>query len=153
MSSKGLSRELSTLGVTQIMLGVIQVTFGIPLFFSARNSFGSDLATPWWTGLWYIISGALTTEIKDLSNSFKVKIVLITNIISAVAAGLGIIAYSMSLYFPLAYYTAYRPLAPVTLVIVLQMFTVAELVIAIGCSILIGRHLFRCCNINSVTPQ
>ncbi|XP_072351008.1 membrane-spanning 4-domains subfamily A member 15-like, partial [Scyliorhinus torazame] len=155
MSSKGLSGELSSLGVTQIMVGVIQVTFGIPFFFATRNSFGSNLATPFWTGIWYIISGALSTEIKDASNSFKVKIVFATNVISAFMAGLGIIAYSMSLYYPLSYYDyyhgAHRPLASLTFVMMLQLFTAAELVVAIFCAVIIGKNLFRCCNLNSVS--
>uniref|UniRef100_UPI00398E5071 membrane-spanning 4-domains subfamily A member 12-like n=1 Tax=Pristiophorus japonicus TaxID=55135 RepID=UPI00398E5071 len=152
MASKGLSGHLSSLGVTQIMLGLIQLTFGIPLFFIARHAHGSAFATPFWTGIWYIISGAVSTEIKDLSNNFKVKLVFAANAFSAVVAGIGIIEYSRNLCYPGSYYATWRPAAPFTLPAILQYYTVVELIMAIGCAILIGSHLFRCCNINSVSP-
>ncbi|XP_072106904.1 uncharacterized protein [Mobula birostris] len=62
--------------VAQIMLGLVQLSFGIPWYFVVRDVYGPDAATPFWTGIWYLISGGLSTEIKDLSNSFKVKVVL-----------------------------------------------------------------------------
>ncbi|XP_059819169.1 membrane-spanning 4-domains subfamily A member 15-like [Hypanus sabinus] len=151
MSTKVLSKELSSIGVAQVMLGFIQLTFGIPWYYVARDLSGHDAVTPFWTGIWYIISGGLTTEIKNLSNAFKVKVVLGTNVISGLVAGVGIIAYSLSFYHRKWNHWGYRPTAQVAFVLLLQMFTVAELVLAVISAVLIARYFFRCCNLNAVS--
>ncbi|XP_048476703.1 uncharacterized protein LOC109922390 [Rhincodon typus] len=192
-----LRRELKALGATQILVGIIQLIFGVPLSVSLVYSVAGRSGVAFWTGIWYIISGSFTVELKRkptrfITSTFSltialllftvlemaiaviivfynykslyhfqnaytalVKVVFASNVISAVMAGLGIIAYSMSLYYPLVYYDFYhgarRPMAPVSFVILLQLFTVTELVMAIACAMIIGRNLFRCCNLNSVS--
>ncbi|XP_072106908.1 membrane-spanning 4-domains subfamily A member 12-like [Mobula birostris] len=135
------------------MLGLVQLSFGIPWYFVVRDVYGPDAATPFWTGIWYLISGGLSTEIKDLSNSFKVKVVLGANIISSFVAGMGVIAYSLSFYHRKWNHWGYRPADPVAFVLLLQMFTTAELVLAVISAMLIAQHLFRCCTLNVVSPQ
>ncbi|XP_067834434.1 high affinity immunoglobulin epsilon receptor subunit beta-like isoform X3 [Heptranchias perlo] len=59
-----LRRELKALGATQILVGIIQIVFGVPLAMSLIYSVAGKSGVSFWTGIWYIISGSLTIELK-----------------------------------------------------------------------------------------
>ncbi|XP_078393239.1 uncharacterized protein LOC144676790 [Cetorhinus maximus] len=59
-----LRRELKALGATQILMGIIQLVFGVPLSVSLIYSVAGKSGVSFWTGIWYIISGSFTVELK-----------------------------------------------------------------------------------------
>ncbi|XP_041029785.1 membrane-spanning 4-domains subfamily A member 12-like isoform X2 [Carcharodon carcharias] len=63
------SRELKILGITEIMIGIVQMVFGLPLNFTESYVFAVLIGIPWWTGIWYIISGSLVVDIINTSNT------------------------------------------------------------------------------------
>ncbi|XP_072356741.1 uncharacterized protein [Scyliorhinus torazame] len=53
-------RRLRHFGVVQIMIGMINLTFGITLYYAATFVVAIRLWVPWWAGFLFVISGALT---------------------------------------------------------------------------------------------
>ncbi|XP_038673452.1 high affinity immunoglobulin epsilon receptor subunit beta-like isoform X5 [Scyliorhinus canicula] len=92
---KPLGREWKALGVVQIMLGIIQLTFGFVLYYNDSYS-GSVGAS--WPGVSYIVSGVLSVLVKKGSKKALLVGNLVMNILSTVAAGVGIVIYSILLW-------------------------------------------------------
>ncbi|XP_053122707.1 membrane-spanning 4-domains subfamily A member 4D-like [Hemicordylus capensis] len=96
------SGEPLALGVTQILVGIIEMLFGVFL-----NIVDSDfeipylvVMTPYWTGVMYIISGSLSVAAAKNPKLSLVKGMLAMNVVSAVAAGIGIVFLSISQDIP-----------------------------------------------------
>uniref|UniRef100_A0A8C4RGJ7 Membrane-spanning 4-domains subfamily A member 15-like n=1 Tax=Erpetoichthys calabaricus TaxID=27687 RepID=A0A8C4RGJ7_ERPCA len=100
-----LEGEPKALGVVQIMIGVINIGFGIVLAFSGSLAVISGI--PFWASIMYIISGSLSICAADKMQLCKIKGALATNIISTIFSGIGIIMYSMDLGIQICFNKCY----------------------------------------------
>ncbi|KAK1153204.1 membrane-spanning 4-domains subfamily A member 4A-like [Acipenser oxyrinchus oxyrinchus] len=82
------------LGVVQIIIGIVSLLFG-PVLMNAYT-FEGIIGLPFWTGVWYIISGSLAVAAENTHRRDLVKACLGMNIVSSVFAGVGSILYSIS---------------------------------------------------------
>ncbi|KAK6477924.1 membrane-spanning 4-domains subfamily A member 4A-like isoform X2 [Huso huso] len=83
-----------TLGVVQIIIGIVSLLFG-PVLMNADTVEGI-IGLPFWTGVWYIISGSLAVAADNTHRRGLVKACLGMNVVSSVFAGVGSILYSIS---------------------------------------------------------
>ncbi|XP_030077328.1 membrane-spanning 4-domains subfamily A member 4A [Microcaecilia unicolor] len=90
--------EPKALGVVQILIGIIQIFFGILLAANAPYLFVVS-AVPFWGGLIFIISGSLSVAAQNHANICLVKGSLGMNIVSSLAAFVGIIIICIDLGF------------------------------------------------------
>ncbi|XP_030046144.1 membrane-spanning 4-domains subfamily A member 8 [Microcaecilia unicolor] len=88
--------EPKVLGATQILIGLIQIFFGIVLAATARTNFLFS-GVPFWGGLFFIISGSLSVAAQNHPNMCLINGSVGMNIVSSVSAVLGIILTSMDL--------------------------------------------------------
>ncbi|XP_067915910.1 membrane-spanning 4-domains subfamily A member 15-like [Heterodontus francisci] len=93
---KFLKGEPKALGVTLIMLGIIQCGFSFPLHFGRQTQM-TVVGAPWWMAVLLIVSGSLAIVCDRDPNKPRVTACLATNILTAIAAGLAIIIYSVDL--------------------------------------------------------
>ncbi|XP_058863782.1 membrane-spanning 4-domains subfamily A member 8-like [Acipenser ruthenus] len=91
-----LKGEPRPLGTVQIIMGVINILFGAVL---SRTlwSIAGILGAPFWTGLFYIISGSLSVAADKTPKISLIKGTLAMNILSSIVAGVGIIIYLVDL--------------------------------------------------------
>ncbi|KAK1149791.1 membrane-spanning 4-domains subfamily A member 8-like [Acipenser oxyrinchus oxyrinchus] len=91
-----LKGEPRPLGTVQIIMGVINILFGAVL---SRTlwSIAGILGAPFWTGLFYVISGSLSVAADKNPKISLVKGSLAMNILSSIVAGVGIIIYLVDL--------------------------------------------------------
>ncbi|KAK6477925.1 membrane-spanning 4-domains subfamily A member 4A-like isoform X1 [Huso huso] len=82
------------LGVVQIIIGIVSLLFS-PVLMNADTVEGI-IGLPFWTGVWYIISGSLAVAADNTHRRGLVKACLGMNIVSSVFAGVGSILYSIS---------------------------------------------------------
>ncbi|XP_058870635.1 membrane-spanning 4-domains subfamily A member 4A-like [Acipenser ruthenus] len=82
------------LGVVQIIIGIVSLLFG-PVLMNADTAEGI-IGLPFWTGVWYIISGSLAVAADNTHRRGLVKACLGMNVVSSVFAGVGSILYSIS---------------------------------------------------------
>ncbi|XP_048381246.1 membrane-spanning 4-domains subfamily A member 12-like isoform X2 [Stegostoma tigrinum] len=123
-------RELKIFGITEIMIGIIQVVFGLPLNFVESYVFAVLIGIPWWTGIWYIISGSLVVDIINTSNTHLKQVILLMHIISTIAAVIGAGAYFVSLYMMPPLESNFFVVGPLVLVFFLMSLCVMEFLIA-----------------------
>ncbi|XP_066495120.1 membrane-spanning 4-domains subfamily A member 4A-like [Tiliqua scincoides] len=99
--------EPLALGITQILTGILGITFGLVLDLVNDHSAVYILVkAPYWTGIPYILSGSLSVAAARNPKKPIVKSMLGMNVLSAVAAGLGILILSISLpYFDFSWYS------------------------------------------------
>ncbi|XP_067898847.1 membrane-spanning 4-domains subfamily A member 4A-like [Heterodontus francisci] len=154
---KFLKGEHKALGVVQIMLGIIQVTFGFALYYI--NPTIGFIGTPWWTGALYITSGALSVSVAKRPKKSLVVGGLVMNILSTIAAGLGILLYSVFLLIHpwLSGFQCVRAMDVFhTLIACLLMFTILEFAISITASVFNCQGL-QCCEpdyeLNAIVTQ
>ncbi|XP_067850648.1 membrane-spanning 4-domains subfamily A member 4A-like [Heptranchias perlo] len=149
---KFLKGEQKALGVTQIMLGIIQVTFGIAHCFS--DPITRYVGMPWWTGVLYIISGALSVSLEKRPNKPLMVGSLVMNIVSTIAAAMGIILYSP--WLMLNPFNGPCKEIVSALASCLLVFTILEFAISIAASVF-DCHGLRCCEpdheLNSIVIQ
>lgn len=96
--------EQKTLGAIQIIIGLINILFGIPLaftFFSIATMSG----VPFWGGLLYIVSGSLTVSNDKQTSIRKAKKTLVMNVVSSVVAFVAVILLIVdaAIYIPCYY--------------------------------------------------
>ncbi|XP_069771708.1 uncharacterized protein [Narcine bancroftii] len=122
-------RELKIFGITEIIIGIAQITFGLPLNFTEQYMLVVLIGVPWWTGIWYIIAGSLVVDIINTSNTHLKQVIALTHIISTVAATTAAGAYFISIYLmpPLNNFFIFQP---VLLLLFLMVLCVVELVVA-----------------------
>ncbi|XP_072354164.1 uncharacterized protein [Scyliorhinus torazame] len=124
------SRDLKIFGITEIMIGIIQMLFGLCLNFVESYVFAVLIGVPWWTGIWYIISGSLVVDIINTSNAHLKQVILLMHIVSSIAALIGTAAYFVSLYLMPPLNTNFFYLEPLVLVFLLMALSCLEFVIA-----------------------
>nr|XP_056703266.1 membrane-spanning 4-domains subfamily A member 4A-like [Euleptes europaea] len=91
--------EPMALGITQILIGILEFVFGLVIAVAEYNAFYTrqeHLKTPYWTGILYIISGSLSVAVARNPKIPLVKGMLTMNVVSTVAAGIGIFFLSIS---------------------------------------------------------
>lgn len=91
--------EPKALGVSQILIGLMQIILAIVLA-TVQSSLLSIFVisgSPFWGGLFFIISGSLSVAAQNKSNMCLVKGSLVMNIFSAIAAFTGIILLAIDL--------------------------------------------------------
>ncbi|XP_029431172.1 membrane-spanning 4-domains subfamily A member 4A-like isoform X2 [Rhinatrema bivittatum] len=93
--------EPKALGVTQILIGLIQIILAIILATAipAVSVISVYIGVPFWGGLFFIISGSLSVSAQNKANMCLVKGSLGMNIISAIAAFIGIIIFALDISF------------------------------------------------------
>ncbi|XP_043541963.1 membrane-spanning 4-domains subfamily A member 12-like isoform X1 [Chiloscyllium plagiosum] len=129
-------RRLRHFGVVQVMVGIINLTFGVPLYFAAPFVIAIRLWVPWWTGILFVISGALTMLNVDSPEPRVKKLAMIFNFVSAIAAALGAVAYILSTM--ISGYYLWR--SPMLILILLFMYCVVELFIALLVGIILCKN-------------
>ncbi|KAK1153200.1 membrane-spanning 4-domains subfamily A member 4A-like, partial [Acipenser oxyrinchus oxyrinchus] len=80
--------------VVQIIIGIVSLLFG-PVLVTTYTIAGI-IGLPFWTGVWYIISGSLAVAAENTHRRGLVKACLGMNVVSSVFAGVGSILYSIS---------------------------------------------------------
>ncbi|XP_043541964.1 membrane-spanning 4-domains subfamily A member 8-like isoform X2 [Chiloscyllium plagiosum] len=118
------------------MVGIINLTFGVPLYFAAPFVIAIRLWVPWWTGILFVISGALTMLNVDSPEPRVKKLAMIFNFVSAIAAALGAVAYILSTM--ISGYYLWR--SPMLILILLFMYCVVELFIALLVGIILCKN-------------
>ncbi|XP_053122714.1 membrane-spanning 4-domains subfamily A member 4A-like [Hemicordylus capensis] len=98
--------EPLALGITQILIGIIGMTFAVMgnVTFAYYVFVHLKVMTPYWTGVLYIISGSLSVAAARNPKPSLVKGMLGMNVVSAVAAGIAIVLTSLSLCHPMYNY-------------------------------------------------
>ncbi|XP_062995722.1 membrane-spanning 4-domains subfamily A member 15-like [Elgaria multicarinata webbii] len=124
--------EPLALGITQILIGIMGIVFGIMMDIAIPYASHSDYfrqKTPYWTGILYIISGSVSVKASKTPKMPWVKGMLVMNVVSTVAAAAGIVIASISFIF---YYL--RPRGPIRngIQTVLFIFTIVEFCITIS---------------------
>ncbi|XP_058871452.1 membrane-spanning 4-domains subfamily A member 15-like [Acipenser ruthenus] len=114
------------LGVVQIIIGIVSLLFG-PVLVNVYI-FAGDIGLPFWTGVWYIISGSLAVAAENIHRRDLVKACLGMNIISSIFAGVGFILYSVDLSIRTS------TIQHVGIVAVLLVLNILEMCIAIATS-------------------
>ncbi|XP_067864836.1 membrane-spanning 4-domains subfamily A member 4D-like [Heterodontus francisci] len=153
---KMLRGELKALGVTQIMVGIVHFTFGIPLFLSLLST-TAIIGTPWWGGLLFIISGSMSVATERRPHRCLVAGCLAMNIVSSVSAAIAGFLYFADLFLEscshLHLCLELRDMFDIStsLKVILLMFDVLELVLALTVSTFTCRGL-RCCMTDSTVP-
>ncbi|XP_048355605.1 membrane-spanning 4-domains subfamily A member 15-like isoform X2 [Sphaerodactylus townsendi] len=100
--------EPMALGITQILIGILEISFGLvlaivespPTFYDQEG----HMHTPYWLGILYIISGSLSVAAAKTLKVPLVKGMLGMNVVSSVAAGIAIVMFSVSISDPRHYY-------------------------------------------------
>nr|XP_056702376.1 membrane-spanning 4-domains subfamily A member 15-like [Euleptes europaea] len=100
--------EPMALGITQILIGIFEFTFGLVRAMAAYGihyySPDHHITTPYWMGILYIISGSLSVAVARNPKVSLVKFMLGMNVVSSVGAGTGIILLSISIAHSRYYY-------------------------------------------------
>ncbi|XP_032996790.1 uncharacterized protein LOC117041753 [Lacerta agilis] len=97
---KNVKVEAKTLGAIQIIIGLIEIGFGIVSFF-IMDTFYVPLADsalfPCWSGTFFIVSGSISVSTTKYRNRCLVKCNVGAHVTSATAATIGIILYTAQL--------------------------------------------------------
>ncbi|XP_064208883.1 membrane-spanning 4-domains subfamily A member 4A-like isoform X3 [Anguilla rostrata] len=100
---KFLKGDPKALGTVQIMIGVLDILFGITMAIYAE-SIAVFTGIVFWGGFIYISSGALSVAANNKLNKCLVKGALGMNIISTITAGIAIILFSLDFVIMMRYY-------------------------------------------------
>ncbi|XP_035252142.1 membrane-spanning 4-domains subfamily A member 4A-like isoform X2 [Anguilla anguilla] len=100
---KFLKGDPKALGTVQIMIGVLNILFGITMAVYA-DSIGVYSGIVFWGALIYISSGALSVAANNKLNKCRVRGALGMNIISTITAGIAIILFSLDFVIMKRYY-------------------------------------------------
>ncbi|XP_035252055.1 membrane-spanning 4-domains subfamily A member 4D-like isoform X7 [Anguilla anguilla] len=99
---KFLKGDPKALGTVQIMIGVLNIVFGIAMVISGQM-FGFFMLLFFCGGLIYISSGALSVAANNKLNKCLVRGALGMNIISTITAGIAIILFSLLIVIMMRY--------------------------------------------------
>uniref|UniRef100_K7F2J8 Membrane spanning 4-domains A8 n=1 Tax=Pelodiscus sinensis TaxID=13735 RepID=K7F2J8_PELSI len=129
-----LQGEPLALGITQILVGAVLLAVGMvtslaDLYFWRLER---SVHIPMWSGLLYVVSGALSVAAAKNPKIPLVKGTLGMNIISSLVAGCALILYLITLAIEFNYYFVQKLIRSCTLVLLL--FTFLEFFISISTS-------------------
>ncbi|XP_078087810.1 membrane-spanning 4-domains subfamily A member 4A-like [Mustelus asterias] len=93
---KFLKGEPKALGITLTMLGIIQLSFGIPIWLAGK-SYMTTMGVPWWLAALLLTSGSLTILCNQRPNKAQVTACLATNIIHTIATGIALTIMSVDI--------------------------------------------------------
>uniref|UniRef100_H3DKA6 Transmembrane protein 176 n=1 Tax=Tetraodon nigroviridis TaxID=99883 RepID=H3DKA6_TETNG len=88
--------EPKCLGVTQLMLGLMVMSYSIPLHFTEVTEVVS-LLVPWWSGLTFLTAGIAGIVLDKLCNMKILGVCLLTSVASAVLSVVAVVVYSVDL--------------------------------------------------------
>ncbi|XP_075461185.1 membrane-spanning 4-domains subfamily A member 4A-like isoform X2 [Ascaphus truei] len=158
--------EPEVLGVTQIFSGIVEIAFGVVLTLACRESCHHLHALtvpgiPLWSGIAYIISGAISLAASIKPTLGKMRWSLGMNIFSAILAATGIVIYALLLVFTSYYFspddsycsyyktsqTCAGTFSPkvvlLGIVVILFVFTILEFCISLSTSVFGCKSLCR----------
>ncbi|XP_048382319.1 membrane-spanning 4-domains subfamily A member 15-like [Stegostoma tigrinum] len=155
---KFLEGEPKALGVTQILNGLVQISFGIPL--SVATDFHSKLlGSPFVIGIMFIVSGALSIAAEKDPNIKLLRACLTWNVVSGFLAAAGGIIYVTDIldilhctgsYTQCTHARDFYIISYVTVAILL-LFTLLQLTVCITVSAFVCKST-RCCSPYSSMP-
>ncbi|XP_069764029.1 membrane-spanning 4-domains subfamily A member 8-like isoform X3 [Narcine bancroftii] len=70
--------QMKVLGAMQILIGLTQLVFGVPLSVSMVRTVAGKSGASFWTGIWFIISGAVTVELRRRPTSWNATTLTLT---------------------------------------------------------------------------
>uniref|UniRef100_A0ACB8FSV6 Uncharacterized protein n=2 Tax=Sphaerodactylus townsendi TaxID=933632 RepID=A0ACB8FSV6_9SAUR len=87
------------LGITQILIGTLEISFGLVVAIAENAtrfySSATHVGTPYWLGILYIISGSLSVAAAKNPKVPLVKGMLAMNVLSSVASGAAVVMRSL----------------------------------------------------------
>uniref|UniRef100_UPI0037E94250 transmembrane protein 176 isoform X1 n=1 Tax=Semicossyphus pulcher TaxID=241346 RepID=UPI0037E94250 len=88
--------EPKSLGVSQVMLGLMVISYSIPLHLTEVTEV-VYLGVPWWSGLTFIMAG-VTAIILDKHSTMKIlRVCLLVSVVSTVLSVVAVIIYSVDM--------------------------------------------------------
>ncbi|XP_027262639.1 membrane-spanning 4-domains subfamily A member 5 isoform X2 [Cricetulus griseus] len=158
---KVLIRKLKILGTTQILLGIMHFSFGVVFLFTLVNPYPRFpfifiSGYPFWGSALFINSGAFLIALKRKTTDSLIKLSQVMNLLSALGAAAGIILLIFGFLLDGEFLCGYSPdgiqCGAVTflfigILIMLMIFSIAELFISLFSSILgySSEHFGICC--------
>ncbi|XP_066520176.1 membrane-spanning 4-domains subfamily A member 4A-like [Hoplias malabaricus] len=103
---KFLRVQPKALGTIQIMIGVLNLLFGI-MMAATMLSFSVYSGVSFWGGIIFIVTGSLSVAAENHINSCLVKGSLGMNVLSTISAGIGIIFFILDFVVDVSYYNYY----------------------------------------------
>ncbi|XP_070840888.1 transmembrane protein 176 isoform X1 [Chaetodon trifascialis] len=88
--------EPKCLGVSQVMLGLMVMSYSIPLHFTELTEVVS-LGVPWWSGLMFIAAGVVAVILDKHCTMKILQVCLIVSIVSTVLSLVAVIIYSVDM--------------------------------------------------------
>ncbi|XP_047371794.1 membrane-spanning 4-domains subfamily A member 5 [Sciurus carolinensis] len=146
---KLLTTKLKILGATQILIGIINFSFGIVFLFTSvppypRFPFILISAYPFWGSALFIMSGAFLIALKRKTTESLIKVSRVMNFLSAVGATAGIILLIFGFLLDRNYICGYSPegircreitALLIGIFILLMILSIIELLISLSFSI------------------
>ncbi|XP_038671086.1 membrane-spanning 4-domains subfamily A member 8-like [Scyliorhinus canicula] len=145
-----LKGKFKALGITQIVTGIIAIIIAIvgisilkvPNYMMISLEFG----TPWWTGVLFIVAGALAIAVEKEPTQCMIRGCLSMNIISAIACLPAVIIYSINLNVNCQYsYYCSRPDGLIACLAILLLLTLLNAAISIAVSSFNCKAMNNCC--------
>ncbi|XP_061844332.1 transmembrane protein 176 [Nerophis lumbriciformis] len=84
------------LGASQIMLGLMIMSYSIPLHFTEFTQV-VFLGVPWWSGLVFIIAGVVAVILDKRCTTWTYRMSMMVNVVSVVLSIVAVIIYSVDL--------------------------------------------------------
>ncbi|XP_005063877.1 membrane-spanning 4-domains subfamily A member 5 [Mesocricetus auratus] len=158
---KVLIRKLKILGTTQILFGIMNFSFGVVFLFTLVNPYPRFpfifiSGYPFWGSALFINSGAFLIALKRKTTDSLIRLSQVMNILSALGAAAGIILLIFGFLLDGEFICGYSPdgiqcgaitVLFIGILIMLMIFSIAELFISLFSSILgySSDQLGQCC--------
>lgn len=88
--------EPKSLGVSQVMLGLMVISYSIPLHFTEFTEVVS-LGVPWWSGLTFITAGVVAIILDKHSSMRVLRVCLIVSLLATVLSLVAVSIYSVDI--------------------------------------------------------
>ncbi|XP_038671088.1 membrane-spanning 4-domains subfamily A member 8-like [Scyliorhinus canicula] len=141
-----LKGKLKALGITQIVTGTIAIIIGIIqiVLGGPACSISAVVGTPWWTGILFIIAGALAVAVEKEPTQCMIRACLAMNIVSAISCLPAIILYSSNLTVPVYLIFCFSSVL-IPCVAILLVLTLLNAAISIAVSSFNCKAMNGCC--------
>ncbi|KAK9981235.1 hypothetical protein ABG768_000788 [Culter alburnus] len=84
--------EPKIFGVSQIVLGLLIISYSIPLL-SAEATMLLNFGVPWWSGLMFVISGAAAIAVEKIATLKTVSVCLAVSVVTIIISVIALILY------------------------------------------------------------